>query len=196
MRKINCGELKVEKVLFLGYGEKDSRIIQRMVDLQFDVWHTNDCVSDLSDFDLVISYGYRFILDEKTLSSASRPVINLHISYLPWNRGAHPNFWSFFDGTPSGVSIHILDLGLDTGDVLFQKYVDFSVEEDTFVKTYWRLRFEVESLFLENIHLIVSGGYSRTPQCGKGSYHRQSDLPLDFQGWDTKIEAEIARLKK
>ncbi|MCL0081308.1 hypothetical protein M1N64_03665 [Peptococcaceae bacterium] len=42
--------------------------------------------------------------------------INLHISFLPWNRGADPNFWSFIENAPVGVSIHYLDEGIDTGD--------------------------------------------------------------------------------
>ncbi len=29
-----------------------------------------------------------------------KSIINLHISYLPWNKGAYPNVWSFIDETP------------------------------------------------------------------------------------------------
>ena len=38
-----------------------------------------------------------------------RPIVNLHISYLPFNRGSHPNYWSFVENTPKGVSIHEID---------------------------------------------------------------------------------------
>ena len=40
-------------------------------------------------------------------------------------QGAHPNFWSFYDNTPSGVTIHLIDAGIDTGDVLYQKKLIF-----------------------------------------------------------------------
>ena len=32
-------------------------------------------------------------------------IINLHISFLPFNRGYYPNLWSHQEGTPSGVTI-------------------------------------------------------------------------------------------
>ena len=50
--------------------------------------------------------------------------INLHISYLPWNRGADPNLWSAV-GMPKGVTIHYINDGFDTGDILFQKAILF-----------------------------------------------------------------------
>ena len=43
------------------------------------------------------------------------------MSYLPWNRGADPNFWSILEDTPKGVTIHIMDESIDTGDILYQK---------------------------------------------------------------------------
>ncbi|NKD54762.1 hypothetical protein HEQ72_04215 [Haematospirillum sp. 15-248] len=39
-------------------------------------------------FDVVISFGYRHILKKLVIESANTPIINLHTSYLPWNRGA------------------------------------------------------------------------------------------------------------
>ena len=54
----------------------------------------------INNFDLIISYGYNKIINERYLKKLIRPPINLHISYLPYNRGSHPNFWSFVDKTP------------------------------------------------------------------------------------------------
>ena len=48
--------------------------------------------------------------------------INLHKSMLPEYRGMPPGFWELHDGAEeSGVSVHWVDAGLDTGDVIFQK---------------------------------------------------------------------------
>ena len=71
--------------------------------------------------DFIVSYGYRYILPYEVLRHFSGRAINLHISLLPYNRGADPNFWSFVDNTPKGVSIHYMDTGLDTGKVITQK---------------------------------------------------------------------------
>ena len=46
--------------------------------------------------------------------------MNLHISYLPFNRGPS-EFLVIFDDTEKGVSIHLVDGGIDTGPILFKK---------------------------------------------------------------------------
>ena len=63
----------------------------------------------------------------KLLKNSKNNIINLHISYLPYNRGAHPNFWSFVENTPSGVSIHQVDSGIDTGKIVIQKQINFNL---------------------------------------------------------------------
>ena len=49
----------------------------------------------LFEFDWIISYGYKHIIQKEIIQAVKNPIINLHISYLPFNRGVHPNYWSF-----------------------------------------------------------------------------------------------------
>ena len=63
----------------------------------------------------------------KKLYQNIKKIINLHISYLPYNKGAHPNFWSFADNTPSGVTIHEVNENLDSGNIIFQKKIEFDI---------------------------------------------------------------------
>ena len=76
---------------------------------------------DAKSYDLIISFGYNKILKKNILEKISRPPINLHISYLPYNRGAYPNFWSFIKETPKGVSIHEINEGIDKGGIIARK---------------------------------------------------------------------------
>ena len=72
------------------------------------------------------------------------------MSYLPFNRGAHSNFWSFIENTPAGVSIHKIDKGIDTGNIIFRKKINFDINLDkfsSFKKTYNYLFLEAEQLF-------------------------------------------------
>ena len=62
-------------------------------------------------FDWIVSYGYRYIITQDILDAVRGQAINLHISLLPWNRGADPNLWSFLDDTPKGITIHYIDSG-------------------------------------------------------------------------------------
>ncbi|MYB88490.1 MAG: hypothetical protein F4X93_00785 [Proteobacteria bacterium] len=182
------------KVLFLGYNEAKTLLIHFLLKSNCKVWHTEQLIHDVSEYDLVISFGYRHILSPKVLATAKRPIINLHIGYLPYNRGTHPNFWAFYDGTPSGVTIHFLDEDIDTGDILFQRYVNFDNGEVTFEDTYARLVCEVETLFKENLNAILNNELMPFKQRGNGTYHNAEDLPTQFSGWTSNIAEEIARL--
>ena len=184
------------KVLFLGYTIEQTTLIDELIQAGCEVWHTEEKIQSTTGYDLVISYGFRHILKKEVIERSTVPIINLHIAYLPWNRGAHPNFWSFYDSTPSGVTIHLIDEGLDTGAIIYQKYVNFDKEENTFIKTYERLLVEIEKLFKDNISEIIHKTFIAIPQRRKGTYHCLSELPEEFNGWDSDIQKEIVRLDK
>jgi len=185
-----------KKLLWLGYQNGKSRLPDFLSHLGFEVTSTADPISDLSRWDHVVSFGYRHILSPKVISSSRSKIINLHMSYLPYNRGAHSNFWSFYDQTPAGISIHLIDSGIDTGPILMQRRVEFSSFEVTFEQTYQRLFSEIELLFEESAEELLGSPIQGRAQSGVGSYHSLKDLPLEFSGWDSVISDEIPRLKK
>ena len=182
------------KILWLGYSQVQTSLINDLINNQCEVWYTEEKIQSTVGYDLVISYGYKHILKKELIESSKTPIVNLHISYLPWNRGAHPNFWSFYECTPSGVSIHLIDDGIDTGAIIYQRYVNFDKEEDTFSKTYKKLIVEIEKLFRDNIDELISKKFIATPQRRKGSYHSVANLPKEFSGWDSVIKEEVVRL--
>ena len=194
----NNRDIKYPKknILFLGYGRNETSLIDHLIKYNCEVNQTNNPIKEIRDFDLAISFGYRHIISNKLLENCGTPIINLHISLLPWNRGYHPNFWSFFDNTPSGVTIHFINKGIDTGDIIYQREIIFNDDEDTFAKTHARLIYEMEKLFFENIDNSLMQNYKRIPQTEKGTYHNSFELPKGFAGWDSNIKNEIARLKK
>ncbi len=155
--------------------------------------------------DFIISFGYRYILKPEILRTTLRPIINIHISYLPWNRGADPNFWSWFDSTPKGVSIHQIDEGIDSGALLCQAEAVFESEYETLASSYEKLRVEAIGLFTEAWPLIRTDRIVAKPQHGAGSYHRSKDKeffwPLLPDGFNSpvkfieKIGAEHAAAK-
>jgi methionyl-tRNA formyltransferase len=184
------------KILFLGYSENETTIIPFLISRGHTLDLCSEKVSNLSDFDLVISFGYKKILTQETLSTAKRAPINLHISFLPFNRGMHPNFWAHYEGTPSGVTIHHIDDGIDTGDIVFQRQVEFHSSETTFKETWVRLKAEIEEMFMDNFENILKGEYQVMKQEPHGTFHSKADLPKDFLGWDCEITTEVERLKK
>ncbi len=141
--------------------------------------------------EFIVSYGYRHIIGADVISLLPARIINLHISLLPWNRGSDPNFWSFFNDTPKGVSIHRIDRGLDTGDILAQASIIFGSGE-TLATSHARLRGAVEDLFAQSWRAIRLGQQPARPQRGLGSLHRGRDKASLFarlkDGWNTRVE--------
>jgi methionyl-tRNA formyltransferase len=140
--------------------------------------------------DFLVSHRYRHIIKPDVLRLVPDRVINLHISYLPWNRGADPNLWSWIEGTPKGVTIHYVDEHVDTGDIIAQRQVSFG-DGETLASSYERLEEEMLRLFTEQWPLIRSGHAERTPQSGDGSMHRLADRArvehLLVAGWETPV---------
>jgi methionyl-tRNA formyltransferase len=152
----------------------------------------------LNGVDFIISYGYRYIIKPDIVRKFKNKAINLHISYLPWNKGADPNLWSFLEDSPKGVTIHYIDSGLDTGDIIVQKEVPYH-EDDTLRTTYERLTQTIEQLFMEYWPLIREGKVKGIPQPKGGSYHKLKDkekyLHLLTDGWDTPVRNLIGKAK-
>lgn len=196
IKRINNPAKPSMHILFLGYDQIQTKIINELMNKNCCIDHTDQPITKINDYDLIICYGYRHILKKELIHTIKCPIFNLHISYLPFNRGSHPNFWSFYDQTPSGVTIHLIDEGIDTGPIVYQKYVNFDEGEITFEQTYLRLKKEIEKLFIENITNILSNLWLSMPQKGDGSVHYIKDLPKNFSGWKSNIKDEIKKLKK
>lgn len=124
----------------------------------------------------LVSFNYRHIVPGEVLEYMQGKVVNLHTSYLPYNRGSSPNFFSFLDNTPKGVTIHLMDAGLDTGDILCQRELIFDEEKETFASTYERLLCEIKALFRENWQEIKAGTIVPQKQVGEGTCHRMKEL--------------------
>lgn len=139
----------------------------------------------------IISYNYKYLIKEDVINYMQGRIINLHTSYLPYNRGSSPNFFSFMEDTPKGVTIHRLEKGLDTGAIYVQKELVFDEGKETFSSSYSALIHAMEELFKENWDKIKTGEIEPVLQQGEGSYHTMRDLneyraKCDF-GWTDNI---------
>ena len=187
---------RVMKIFFLG--PKNVKIFNWLISKNENVISTEDKVSlDLIkkyNFNFLISYKYRFIITEDILRLFPNRAINLHISYLPFNRGSDPNLWSFVEDTKKGVTIHYIDKGIDTGEIIVQKEHKFLNKNETLKSSYDFLNESIQNLFIENWDLIKQNKIKSFPQIGKGSFHKSSDKkkivnsPL-FKGWDMTIDS-------
>lgn len=140
--------------------------------------------------DFVVCFGYGRLLRKEVFSCVTS--INIHGGFLPYNRGPNPNLWAWIDNTKKGVSIHYIDGGVDTGDLIAQKEIEFS-GQITLQTAFDKTANECKELFIQEWPKIRAGTSNRYKQNGPGSvYTLKSQEPLehllDDGGLDMPIE--------
>ena len=100
---------------------------------------------------VVAVYGTR-IISRATLGATSAPFINYHAGINPKYRGQDPAYWALATGDSenAGITIHLVDDGVDTGRVIAQAPVRFSPHDD--ITTYQYVQLAVAlPLFMETV---------------------------------------------
>jgi methionyl-tRNA formyltransferase len=134
-----------------------------------------DLLSSLN-LDFIIGIHFPYIVPEEVLAIPKIGVLNLHPAYLPFNRGWHTPSWAILDGTPIGATLHFMDMGVDTGDIIYQKEVVVS-PADTAHTLYQKLKACEFETFCEAWPSIADGTYERKSQDGLvGTEHKRSEL--------------------
>ncbi|EKM3878808.1 methionyl-tRNA formyltransferase, partial [Campylobacter upsaliensis] len=105
--------------------------------------------------DLLVSMSFDQIFKERILNAFEGKIINCHASKLPFYRGRNNLNWVLInDEKEFGVSVHFVDSGVDTGDIILQKSFSISDEDDysTLLKRAYKacatLLYEAVLLFL------------------------------------------------
>ena len=116
---------------------------------------------------LLIVNGTR-IISKRVLDGVSATFINLHAGITPQYRGVHGAYWALVnkDAQHCGVTVHRVDTGIDTGDVISQRTIS-PEPRDNFV-TYPLLQLaEGIPLMKKAIADILSGSLNSTKATGE-----------------------------
>jgi methionyl-tRNA formyltransferase len=173
---------KPVEIVFLGINDAGMQVYEWLCDRENVFVHSLlttksqlQVIKD-ADPDYVVSCGYKHIVPESILEIPNQGSLNLHPSYLPYNRGANPNVWSIVEGTPSGVSLHYMDTGIDTGDIVARESVKTNFS-DTGQDLHERLEDAQVKLFKEMWPKIESGTVSTIKQEDtKGTFHHSQEV--------------------
>lgn len=123
--------------------------------LKSDAVHPVESVNDQASHelidrirpDVVIINGTR-ILNRKTLGKLNAKVINTHQGITPGYRGAHGAYWSLAkdDRDHCGVTIHLVDEGIDTGNIICQLIVAPEAKDNFVTYSYLQTAAALEPL--------------------------------------------------
>ena len=95
------------------------------------------------------------ILRRSLLSVPTLGTLNAHMGILPHYRGMNVAEWSYFNGDTVGCTVHLIDAGIDTGDIISVSTVDCGD-----VSSIKQLRKRVDDAQIEQlgrvVHYVVS----------------------------------------
>ena len=128
------------------------------------------------ELDYIICIHYPFILPKEFVDIPKIGAINLHPSYLPFNRGWHTPTWAIKNNTIYGATLHFITEGVDQGDIIFQKEIKI-LPTDTADSLYARVLKLEQDVFADAFPMIKSLNPIRRKQCiDKGDFHIKKDL--------------------
>ena len=124
--------------------------------------------------DVVMCSSFPTIIPEKILSSVRR-VVNFHYSPLPKYRGVRPINWALEnDESSHGVTLHVIDSGIDTGPILDQIKFPIDSASDEVLDVYLRCVKAGMSLFDKHMDLMLTIPGEVQDSC-QSSYYSKSD---------------------
>ena len=144
---------------------------------------TIDYLKELKpDFIIVVAFGQ--LLTKEILDIPKYGCINLHGSLLPMYRGAAPINWAIIKGEKqSGNTTMLMDVGLDTGDMLLKDQVDI-LEDMTAGELYDILKERGSKLLIETIEGLVNNKIKREKQTDETFYAKMLNKDLAKISWN------------
>ena len=141
----------------------------RIVKLE-DLYSISDLIFLSLEFDRVIK-PERFLTNQ---------LFNIHFSLLPAYKGVYTSIFPIINGEKySGVTLHKIDSGIDTGDIILQKKFRLKMEY-TARQLYSKYNQMAIKLFKESIILLLSRNYTVSEQSPIGSsYYSRGSIDLN-----------------
>jgi len=140
--------------------------------------------------DVIVVYSMSQLLKKNIFEIPKYGTINLHPSLLPSYRGPNPIFWMYYyTEKKGGVTVHYIDEGEDTGDIIYQE--EFDIPLGMRLSDFMELaigKIGVDLLLkaldnIENLPRKKQPKQSPTPRARniKESEHRNI---IDWQNWE------------
>ena len=127
---------------------------------------------------IFISIEFEEIINLKNFKT--KELFNFHFSLLPKYRGCHTNFFQLYFGEKnSGVTLHKIDNGIDTGPIISNIKFKININDNALVN-YKRLMKSSFLLYKKNFVKIIKNNYKEKKQNNKRStYFSRSSVNYD-----------------
>jgi methionyl-tRNA formyltransferase len=196
--------LGIEIIGLLSNDRKISENSDSLIDLanqnSIPVISKLDDLLSIPHIDYLISVQYHEILEQKQIDCAKELAINLHMAPLPEYRGCNQFSFAIIDDAKEfGTTMHVMESGIDSGDLLFESR--FPVDPKETVKSlHAKTTAASITLFKNSIENILRGNYFRIEQSSlyqlrNQNFHLRSEMndikQIDVSWPDEKIDRYI-----
>ncbi len=125
----------------------------------------------------------------------TKRLYNIHFSLLPAYKGVYPSVWPILNGEEyAGVTLHKMDQGIDTGDIIAQKRFKLSPKETSF-SLYTKLIDEGTKLVVKHIDKLIAMRFKAHPQPANGSTY-YSKKSIDYSNLTIDLNVTAAQLDR
>ena len=133
--------------------------------------------------DLFVSMSFNQIFKSKIINLAKYKTINCHAGKLPFYRGRNVLNWVLInDEKEFGITVHFVDEGIDTGDIILQKSFQIS-DNDSYKTLLEKAYVECSSILYESILMFKKGSVK--------AYKQDKIHPVGFYCGERKKGDEV-----
>ena len=125
-----------------------------------------DFLKTVKDFncDLLVSMSFDQIFKKEILNLCPLGIINCHAGLLPFYRGRNILNWALInDEKEFGVTVHHVDEGVDTGDIILQSHLTIT-DDDTYASLLQTAYTACAEVLYKSLVLVAEGKAKRIPQ--------------------------------
>lgn len=167
---------------YFKYIQSEPRIMLSTLEQMYEI---EDLVFISTEYDRIIK-PYLF---------KTNRLYNIHFSLLPAYKGVYPSVWPILNGEEyAGVTLHMMDQGIDTGDIISQKRFRLSQKETSF-SLYAKLIDEGTKLVVKHIDQLIAHRFASIPQSSIGSTY-YSKKSIDFANLNIDLNVTAMQLDR
>lgn len=141
--------------------------------------------------DLFVSMSFNQIIKKKLINLPPKGFINCHAGALPFYRGRNVLNWAIINGEKKfGVTVHFIDEGIDTGDIIKQRLYSIN-KNDNYESILKKAHLYCSQLLFQVLQNFLINKFNRMPQKkihSTGSYFRgriDGDEAINWN-WNTR----------
>ena len=167
---------------YLKYIHSEPRVILSTLEQMYEI---PDLIFMSVEYDRIIR-PHRF---------KTKYLYNIHFSLLPAYKGVYPSVWPILNGEEyAGVTLHKMDQGIDTGDIIAQKRFRLSPNETSF-SLYTKLIEEGTKLVIKHVDRLIAHRFKANPQSAIGSTY-YSKKSIDYANLAIDLNVTAAQLDR